>query len=149
MTDGIKRRDFLKVLGVSSAGVAASGCSTSEVEKLLPYVVAPEEITPGVSTWYTTVCGSCSAQCGMWVRTREGKAVKVEGNPNHPVSAGGLCSRGHASLQHLYNPDRLAGPMIREGENLRQGTWAEAEAPRCGQRHVHRGQHRPQHEPPD
>ena len=127
MTDGIKRRDFLKVLGVSSAGVAASGCSTSEVEKLLPYVVAPEEITPGVSTWYTTVCGSCSAQCGMWVRTREGKAVKVEGNPNHPVSAGGLCSRGHASLQHLYNPDRLAGPMIREGENLRQGTWAEAE----------------------
>jgi anaerobic selenocysteine-containing dehydrogenase/Fe-S-cluster-containing dehydrogenase component len=127
MTDGIKRRDFLKVLGVSGAGATLSGCGPGDVEKLIPYVVAPDEITPGVATWYTTVCGSCSAQCGMWVRTREGRAVKVEGNPNHPVSQGGLCSKGHASLQHLYNPDRFAGPMIREGDHLRQGTWAEAE----------------------
>ncbi len=127
MTDGIKRRDFLKVLGVSGAGATLAGCSTKDVERLLPYVVAPDEITPGVATWYTTVCGGCSAQCGMWVRTREGRAVKVEGNPNHPVSQGGLCSKGHATLQHLYNPDRFPGPMIREGGSLRQGTWDEAE----------------------
>ena len=125
MTDGIKRRDFLKVLGVTGAGATITGCS--EPERLLPYVVAPEEITPGVATWYTTVCDGCSAQCGMWVRTREGRAVKVEGNPNHPVSQGGLCSKGHATLQHLYNPDRFHGPMIREGDRLRQGTWDEAE----------------------
>ena len=123
----IKRRDFLKVLGVTGAGTAVSGCSTGDVERLLPYVVHPEEITPGVATWYTTVCDGCSAGCGMWVRTREGKAVKVEGNPNHPVSQGGLCSKGHASLQHLYNPDRFHGPMIREGDTFRQGTWDEAE----------------------
>jgi len=127
MTDGIKRRDFLKVLGVSGAGVTLSGCSTGEVERLLPYVVAPEEITPGVATWYTTACGGCSAGCGMWVRTREGRAVKVEGNPEHPESQGALCTRGHATLQHLYNPDRFAGPMIREGDRLRQGSWDEAE----------------------
>ena len=127
MTDGIKRRDFLKVLGVSGAGATLTGCSTGDVERLLPYVVAPEEITPGVATWYTTACGGCSAGCGMWVRTREGRAVKVEGNPDHPVSQGGLCSRGHATLQHLYNPDRFHGPMIREGDRLRQGTWDEAE----------------------
>jgi anaerobic selenocysteine-containing dehydrogenase/Fe-S-cluster-containing dehydrogenase component len=127
MTDGIKRRDFLKVLGVSGAGATMAGCSTKDVERLLPYVVAPEEITPGVATWYTTVCDGCSAQCGMWVRTREGRAVKVEGNPDHPVSQGGLCSRGHASLQHLYNPDRFATPMVREGDRLRPGTWDEAE----------------------
>ncbi len=125
--DGIKRRDFLKVLGVSGAGVGLSGCSPKEVEKLLPYVVAPEEITPGVATWYTTVCSGCSAQCGMWVRTREGRAVKVEGNPNHPVSRGGLCAKGHATLTHLYNPDRYPGPMIREGDRFRKGTWDEAE----------------------
>jgi anaerobic selenocysteine-containing dehydrogenase/Fe-S-cluster-containing dehydrogenase component len=125
MTDGIKRRDFLKVLGVTGAGATITGCS--EPERLLPYVVAPDEITPGVATWYTTVCDGCSAQCGMWVRTREGRAVKVEGNPNHPVSQGGLCSKGHATLQHLYNPDRFHGPMIREGDLLRQGTWDEAE----------------------
>lgn len=126
-TDGIKRRDFLKVLGVSGAGATMTGCGTGEVEKLLPYVVHPEEITPGVATWYATTCGGCSAQCGMWVRTREGRAVKVEGNPDHPVSEGGLCARGHATLQHLYNPDRFHGPMIREGDRFRQGTWDEAE----------------------
>ena len=127
MTDGIKRRDFLKVLGVSGAGATMTGCGAGDVERLIPYVVAPEEITPGVATWYATTCGGCSAQCGMWVRTREGRAVKVEGNPDHPVSQGGLCSRGHATLQHLYNPDRFPGPMIREGDRLRQGTWDEAE----------------------
>jgi anaerobic selenocysteine-containing dehydrogenase/Fe-S-cluster-containing dehydrogenase component len=128
MTDGIKRRDFLKVLGVSGAGATLAGCSTQNAERLLPYVTMSEDITPGVSTWYTTVCDGCAAQCGMWVRTREGRVVKLEGNPNHPVSAGALCARGHATLQHLYDPDRYAGPMIREGGVLRQATWEEAEA---------------------
>ncbi len=121
----IKRRDFLKVLGVTG-GAAATGCGGS-AENLLPYVVHPEEITPGVATWYATTCQGCSAQCGMWVRTREGKAVKLEGNPDHPVSQGGLCARGHASLNHLYNPDRFHAPMIREGDRFREGTWDEAE----------------------
>ncbi|MDH3725811.1 MAG: molybdopterin-dependent oxidoreductase, partial [Thermoleophilia bacterium] len=127
VSDGIKRRDFLKVLGVSGAGATMTGCGPGEVEKLLPYVVAPEEITPGVATWYATTCGGCAEACGMWVRTREGRAVKVEGNPDHPISQGGLCAKGHATLQHLYNPDRFHGPMIREGDRLRQGTWDEAE----------------------
>jgi anaerobic selenocysteine-containing dehydrogenase/Fe-S-cluster-containing dehydrogenase component len=125
--DGIRRRDFLKVVGVSGAGATLAGCSTSEVEHLLPYVTASEEITPGIASWYTTVCGGCSAGCGMWVKAREGRVIKVEGNPNHPVSQGALCSRGHATLQHLYNPDRFHGPMIREGDRHRQGTWDEAE----------------------
>jgi molybdopterin-containing oxidoreductase family iron-sulfur binding subunit len=128
MTDGIKRRDFLKVVGVTGAGATLTGCSTERVERLLPYVTQPEDITPGVATWYTTVCDGCSAQCGMWVRTREGRVVKVEGNPNHPVSAGALCSKGHATLQHLYSPDRFEGPMIREGGGLRPTTWDDAEA---------------------
>jgi len=128
MSDGIKRRDFLKVLGASGAGAGLLGCSTEEVEKLIPYLVPPEEITPGVATWYTSVCGECSAGCGVWVRTREGRAVKIEGNPHHPVNEGGLCARGHASLQGLYNPDRFAGPMARDGDGFRQITWDEAEA---------------------
>ncbi|HEX9887427.1 MAG TPA: molybdopterin-dependent oxidoreductase, partial [Longimicrobiales bacterium] len=127
MTDGLKRREFLKVVGVTGAGAGLVGCSTEQVEQLLPFVVPPEDIVPGVATWYTSVCRECSAECGMWVRTREGRAVKVEGNPRHPVSQGGLCSRGHSSLQALYNPDRYAGPMVREGGELRQVTWQEAE----------------------
>ena len=57
MSDGLKRREFLKVLGVSGAGAGMVGCSTESVEKLMPYVVPPEEITPGVATWYASVCG--------------------------------------------------------------------------------------------
>ncbi|MEX0843527.1 MAG: molybdopterin-dependent oxidoreductase, partial [Gemmatimonadota bacterium] len=129
MSEGIKRRDFLKVLGVSGAGAGLVGCSTDQVEKLIPYVTPPEEITPGVATWYSTVCGECPAACGVWVRTREGRAVKVEGNPHHPVSGGALCARGHASLQGLYNPDRLEGP-VRRGEDgeFQPIAWDEAEA---------------------
>jgi anaerobic selenocysteine-containing dehydrogenase len=128
MSEGIKRRDFLRVVGVSGAGAGMLGCSTGEVERLIPYVVGPEEITPGVATWYTSVCDECPAGCGIWVRTREGRAVKVEGNPSHPISQGSLCSRGHAALQGLYNPDRFTGPMVRDGEDLRAIGWDEAES---------------------
>ncbi len=127
MSDGLKRRDFLRVLGVSGAGAGIAGCSTESVERLIPYVVPPEEITPGVATWYTSVCGECEAGCGMWVRTREGRVVKVEGNPEHPVSGGALCSRGHSSIQGLYNPDRFTGPMVRQNGELQPISWDEAE----------------------
>ena len=128
MSDGIKRRDFLKVVGASGAGVTMIGCSTERVENLLPYVVPDEEITPGVATWYTSVCGECPAGCGIWARTREGRVVKVEGNPEHPISGGALCSRGYSSTQGLYNPDRFASPMVREGEGFRSIGWDEGEA---------------------
>ncbi len=127
MSDGIKRRDFLKVAGATGVGAGMFGCSTENVERLIPYVVPPEEITPGVATWYATVCGECPSQCGMWVRTREGRAVKVEGNPNHPVSGGALCSRGHSTLQGLYNPDRVAQPLRRDGDEFTPIDWEEAE----------------------
>ena len=118
MSDGLKRRDFLKVVGVSGAGAAVAGCSSGDVERLIPYVVPPEDITPGVATWYASTCAECSTGCGIRVRTREGRAVMIEGNPDHPVSRGGLCSRGVSALQGLYNPDRLAQPMQRRRVRL-------------------------------
>ncbi len=129
MSDGFGRRDFLKVLGVSGAGAGLVGCSTDQVERLLPYVNPPEEITPGVATWYSTVCGECSAGCGAWVKTREGRAIKLEGNPNHVISQGALCSRGQSAVQGLYDPDRLTQPMTRsEDGTLQPITWEEAES---------------------
>lgn len=128
MSEGIKRRDFLKVLGVTGAGASLVGCSTDKVNKLIPYVVPPEEITPGVATWYASTCGECAAGCGVWVKTQEGRAIKVEGNPSHPVSGGALCARGHATLQGLYDPDRLQSPMRRSGDGFQAISWEEAEA---------------------
>ncbi len=127
MTVDLKRRDFLRVVGVSGAGAAAVGCSEGEIERLIPYVVPPEEVTPGVATWYATTCGECSAACGTRVRTREGRAVMIEGNPEHPLSKGGVCSRGISSLQALYNPDRIAQPL-RKGPDggFAEVSWEDA-----------------------
>lgn len=128
MSEGIKRRDFLRAAGVTGAGAGLVGCSTEQVEKLIPYVTAPEEITPGVATWYSTVCGECSSGCGVWVKTREGRAIKLEGNPNHPVSGGALCARGQSALQGLYDPDRLTSPMLRGADGYEPIPWEEAES---------------------
>jgi anaerobic selenocysteine-containing dehydrogenase/Fe-S-cluster-containing dehydrogenase component len=121
----IDRRRFLTVLGASGASaVALAGCSTDRVEKLIPYLVQSEDQVPGVSTWYASSCTECPTGCGVHVRTREGRAVKLEGNPEHPINRGKLCSQGQAALQGLYNPGRLAGPMARDADGSWQAiTW--------------------------
>src|SRR4051794_16931862 len=126
----IDRRRFLSVLGVSGGGaLALSGCSTDRVEKLIPYLVQSEDQVPGVSTWYASSCTECSEGCGVHVRTREGRAVKLEGNPEHPINQGKLCARGQASLQGLYNPGRLKGPMARQANGqFQEITWDDAVA---------------------
>jgi anaerobic selenocysteine-containing dehydrogenase/Fe-S-cluster-containing dehydrogenase component len=130
MSDGIKRRDFLKVLGVSGAGVAAAGCQQTTqggADRLLTYVIPAEEIVPGVPTYYASTCRECPAGCGILVETHEGRVTKVEGNPAHPVSRGNLCARGQASVQGLYHPDRYPGPSAIEDGIPRDVTWTTAE----------------------
>ncbi len=111
---GMDRRRFLTVLGVTGAGTAAlSGCSTDRVQKLIPYLVQSEDQVPGIPTYYASTCTECAAGCGLHVKTREARAIKLEGNPAHPVNAGKLCARGQAGLQSLYNPNRVRGPQKR------------------------------------
>ena len=117
---GIDRRDFLKLVGAGGVGTGA-GFMLREaikhpVENLVPYPTPPEDFSPGIATWYNTICSMCSAGCGITVRTREGRAKKIEGNPSHPVSQGRLCARGQAGLQVLYNPDRVTTPLRQTGE---------------------------------
>ena len=88
-------------------------CFRFGTEQIIPFLIPPEDVIPGVATWYASVCGECPAGCGTLVRTREGRAVKVEGNPEHPVNRGGLCIRGQSSLQGPCNPERIAGPQRR------------------------------------
>jgi molybdopterin-containing oxidoreductase family iron-sulfur binding subunit len=119
MTDGpgeMNRRRFLKVLGVTGAGAAAlssCGIGPEPTEKLIPYLIQPEDQIPGTATYYASTCRECAAGCGIHVRVREGRAVKIEGNPESPINRGRLCARGQAALQGLYNPDRVTGPMVR------------------------------------
>src|SRR5688572_1344505 len=123
----LDRRRFLTVLGVTGGGAAAlSGCSTQRIEKLVPYLVQSEDQVPGVPTWYASTCAECASGCGIHVKTREGRPIKIEGNPQHPVNRGKLCSIGQAALQGLYNPDRIREPMLRSGGALKAVTWDEA-----------------------
>jgi Fe-S-cluster-containing dehydrogenase component len=125
-TGGVRRREFLKVLGASGAAAATIGCSSEEVGKLIPYLVSPDETVPGVSTYYATTCRECSAACGVIAETRDGRAIKLEGNPEHPLNRGALCARGQAALQGLYNPDRLRGPMIKQNGTWKPALWDDA-----------------------
>ena len=128
MTDGMNRRGFLKVLGATGGGaVALSGCSSDAAEKLIPYLVPPENQIPGVATYYATTCRECSAGCGLHVKVREGRAIKLEGNPDSPINAGKLCALGQAGLQGLYNPDRVKAPMRKgaDGEFV-EISWEDA-----------------------
>jgi anaerobic selenocysteine-containing dehydrogenase len=114
MTDNISRRDFLKLMTIGTATAAVlSGCGTAAryVERE-PYASMPEYTLPSRPTYYATTCRECPAGCGIIVKTIEGRAKKIEGNPNHPVSQGSTCSRGQAAVQGLYNPDRVVEPLI-------------------------------------
>jgi anaerobic selenocysteine-containing dehydrogenase/Fe-S-cluster-containing dehydrogenase component len=124
--EGMDRRGFFRIVGASGAAAAAAGCGKT-TEAILPYVIPAEHIVPGVATWFATVCRECPAGCGVLAKSREGRIVKLEGNPDHPVNRGTLCARGQASLLSTYDPDRLPGPRVREGESWRPVTVADAQ----------------------
>ncbi len=105
----LRRRSFLTLAGIS-ASLAA--CERLPVRHALPYVVAPEEITPGVATHYASTCQACPAACGLVATVRDGRPVKLEGHPEHPLSGGGLCAFGQGDLRALYDAGRLREPAI-------------------------------------
>src|SRR5947208_9961980 len=122
---GVKRRDFFKIVAGTGAAAAAGGCQQA-TETILPLVVPNEQLVPGVAEWFPTVCRECPAGCGVLARNRDGRVVKLEGNPDHPVNRGGLCIRGQAALQGLYHPDRFSGPQRRDGALFTSVGWDEA-----------------------
>lgn len=125
----IERRNFLKYLGAVALGSGFKNLLTIKkrnVEHLIPYVIPPDGVVPGVPNWYASVCRQCNAGCGISVKVREGRAIKIEGNDKHPVNKGKICARGQAGVQVLYNPDRVKGPMIKENGKFREASWNEA-----------------------
>ncbi len=119
------RRTFLKVTGIGSVAFAA-GCGSESADTLYTLVNAPDDMVTGEATWYASTCRECPAGCGIIAKNREGRVIKLEGNPHHPVNRGRLCMRGQAALQSLYNPDRLKQPLLKDGENWRTISFEQA-----------------------
>ncbi|MDR3669058.1 MAG: TAT-variant-translocated molybdopterin oxidoreductase [Ignavibacteriaceae bacterium] len=107
---GFSRRKFFALVGASAA-LAAAGCNYRDKGEIIPYVHKPEEITLGKPTYYASTCRACPHSCGILIKTREGRPIKIDGNPDHPVSKGKICNKGHADILNLYDPERLAKPM--------------------------------------
>ncbi len=125
----ISRRGFLTTAGIGTAATAVlTGCGpASRYLVREPYTRMPEYTYNGFSTNYATTCRECPAGCGIVVRTEQGRALKVEGNPDHPVNQGKTCARGQVALQGLYNPDRIREPLKLNPDGTRDSiTWDEA-----------------------
>lgn len=122
----LRRRGFLQALGAGAAALSIPGCTNDKqrlAERFALWMGREE-------AWRTSVCRLCPGGCGLRVRVVDGRPVQVLGNPLHPVNRGGLCPRGLASLDRLYDPDRLAGPLQRSGPRgsgrWRSITWDDA-----------------------
>jgi len=123
----INRRDFLK-LTVGVAGASAAS-------QFIPPLVAKSAyqsnlIQPNGDGVIYTLCEMCVWRCGVRARVKDGRIVKLEGNPDHPHSKGKLCARGQSGLMTTYDQDRVLTPLIRVGKRgeglFRKASWEEA-----------------------
>ncbi len=127
MTNMLSRRDFLKLGGVAATAVAMGSFIPPQVAK-----AARDSglIDPNGDGYIPTMCEMCVWRCGVLAKVKNGKVVKLEGNPEHPNSRGKLCARGQSGLMNTYDPDRVLYPLIRVGKRgegkFRRASWNEA-----------------------
>ena len=112
------RRDFLKIAGGASLGLSLYNCALDKLSDS----TAQSSWLAGIESWVPTVCQACPGGCGILVRVIDDRAVKIEGNPIHPLNRGRVCPKGQAGLQLLYSPDRIRGPMKKVG-GRDSGRW--------------------------
>ncbi|MBU2492999.1 MAG: TAT-variant-translocated molybdopterin oxidoreductase [Bacteroidetes bacterium] len=116
---GLSRRRFLAVL-TASAAVTATACSDyREKGEIIPYNKRPEGLLPGRPNYYASSMQLGSDSYGILIKTREGRPIKIEGNPDHPINKGKINDVIHASILNLYDPERLSNPLI----NKRKSDW--------------------------
>ncbi len=108
--DGWARREFLKLMGASLA-MASAGCIRRPVQKIVPYAKQPEEVTFSISNFYSSTYFDGNESLGLLVKTVEGRPVKIEGNPKHPLNKGATSVRAQGHILSLYDPERLKNPV--------------------------------------
>ncbi len=116
------RRDFLKLLGFSTAAVTLAACE-APVIKSIPYVVKPESVTPGVPTWYASTIFDGYDYANVLVKTREGRPIRINANKSAKYF-GTTSARVQAAVLSLYDSDKVRGPMLKSGNGFKPNSWA-------------------------
>ncbi|WP_303310565.1 TAT-variant-translocated molybdopterin oxidoreductase [Hymenobacter sp. BT730] len=106
------RRDFLKLMGFGIAAATLASCETP-VRKAIPYLNKPQEVDPGIANFYASTYFTGQDYNSVLVKTREGRPIKLEGNPESPITRGGLSARAQASVLSLYDGGRLQNFAIK------------------------------------
>ncbi len=109
---GVDRRAFLRLVGFSFAAAGVTACSRGPAQTALTELVAREGIIPGRAYWIATTSWADGSGGGVLVRCRDGRPVKLEGNPAHPLNRGGLTASTQASVLSLYDDHRFDGPRL-------------------------------------
>jgi len=117
-TDAVSRRRFLQLMGASVAMAGAAGCRWPE-EKILPFAKRPEGTEPGASRAYATTFDLAGDLRPVLVTSHDGRPLKVEGNPDHPLSGGATDVFAQAAVLGLYDPDRSRRPRERRDGRVR------------------------------
>jgi MoCo/4Fe-4S cofactor protein with predicted Tat translocation signal len=118
------RRDFLKALGFGLGAVTLAACQSTPLKKSIPYLVKPEEVTPGIPNYYTSSFNGQS----ILVKTREGRPIKIEPNPNAGQFNCGTDARAQASVLDLYDVSKLKAPALVKGAQAEETTWAKIDS---------------------
>src|ERR1700675_70406 len=124
-TEGINRREMLKLAAASAALAGLSACTKLPTEKIVPYVKPPEEIIPGRPLFYATSMPLAGVAAGLLVESHMGRPTKVEGNPEHPGSLGGTDIFAQAATLGMYDPDR-SQTVVLEGRISSWGAFLTA-----------------------
>ncbi|MEE9373635.1 MAG: Fe-S cluster-containing hydrogenase [Saprospiraceae bacterium] len=116
------RRDFLKYLGFGVGAATLAGCDIP-VKRAIPYVIKPDEIVPGVATYYASTYMSGGDYCPVLVKTREGRPIKIEGNALSSITNGGTSARAQAHVLSLYDTNRYKKPQIISEQETKHVSW--------------------------
>jgi len=124
LTGPASRRNFLKLAGFSTVLATVLNSCEKPLHKAIPYLIKPEEITPGKSNYYASSFFDGEEFCSLLVKSRDGRPIKIEGNPLSSITRGGTSARVQASVLSLYDNDRHHTPL----KNGKEIGWESADS---------------------